>query len=379
MAKQKKIEVDNNVAVGDGFIRVGKATWPEFKEYIDGTKKRLQHQHSEDSDRYTVFALDEKIFYFCHLVKDPTQYTQTYDTPEKIATHNGYLADFETNWKNKSNKPVKPVTAANAPVVSTRPAEGSRLTLVTPNWCDKTTWYPASMREVNQLATCDNPGTYTVYSVPHQNLIDTYHGKIFQENFLKDAANNSYRIIVTVNGVTKTEQDPYGSPAGDYTIDYALGKITFSSALTVNDEVRATYHRATSSLYVIKPAAGKVLKIKAVEVQFSKNIVLTDTVTFQPYVNHPQAGLIPVGDAMVYKTFRDYINEANGMLPEIPALGGNGWRGLQQPVLTFPWLYQTVTTLSSSDYLEIHIQLEHNTPFTGEYATGTFYCLVEDQ
>jgi hypothetical protein len=265
-----------------------------------------------------------------------------------------------------------PKTSDGKPIYSMWPTEGTRKTFITSNWCDPCTWYQKATRVVDEIADCDNPGTYTQYSVSHTNLIDTFHGRLSGEDFIKDTNNNSFRIIVKINDVTKTEQDPHTASGGDYTINYESGVVTFLSARQSGDVIKVTYHYSDGSEFIIKPESGKKLKIKTTEVQFSKDIVITDTVKFQLYV-----GGYPYGDPVVYKTLMDYINEANGAYPEIAAMGGSGWRNMAQGVATFPWTYQAVTELKSSLGMEIRIKLEHETPFDGATATATFYCLSE--
>jgi len=94
-----------------------------------------------------------------------------------------------------------------------------------------------------------------------------------------------------------------------------------------------------------------------------------------------QSGVIPSGTLIQlvtpdkYKTMCDFINDANGMYPEMPPLGGTGWRGCPKKVYSFPWDFQTTTDLRSSSGMELRVYLEHDTPYTGTYVTGTFYCL----
>jgi hypothetical protein len=269
--------------------------------------------------------------------------------------------------------PTPNLTSDGKTIVSMFPTEGTRKTFITGNWCDPTTWYSKAVRVVDEVADCQNPGTNTVYAVDHANLIDIYHGKITQEDFLVDASSNSFRVVVKVDDVVKTERDPHVGSGGDYVVDYVAGTITFASDRG-SSVVKVTYHYANGSEFIIKPDAGKKLKIRTAEVQFSKDIVITDTVKFQLYV----AGN-PYGNPVVYKTLMDYINEANGAYPEIAAMGTSNWRGIPQNVVTFPWNYQAVTELKSSIDMEIRIKLEHETAFTGVAATATFYCLSEDE
>jgi hypothetical protein len=369
----KELHQSADLIIGQGYVRVD-LPWTEFKKQINGTYKSLTVQFVEDADRYRVFALDEGIVYVCDLVKTPANYDETFSSQTLIDAHNAERTEFENTWKNKGNKPTKSATSKGMPVVSIWPTEGTRKTFITGNWCDKTTWYQKAVRVVDEVATCNNVGTYTQYGVSHTYLIDTYHGKISQEDFLKDASNNSYRVVVKVNDVVKTEQDPHLGSGGDYTINYATGVVTFLSPLLLTDVVKVTYHYANGSEFVVKPDAGKVLKIRTAEVQFTKDIVITDTVKFQLYV-----GGSPYTDPVTYKTLMDYINEANGAYPEIAAMGGSSWRNLPQAVVTFPWNYQAVTELKSSLGMEIRIKLEHELPFTGTTATATFYCLSENE
>lgn len=316
------------------------------------------------------------------------------------------IADFEANYKSTATAVaskrdaeayasiqskqniVVPRANDGKDIVTLWPTQGSKITFITPNWCDKTTWYYRAERVVDEAATVDTP--YTIYRLANTYVIDTCHGKISGEDYLKDANNNSYRVIVKVNGITKTETDPH-TGSGDYSIDYAQGKITFTSALTSNDIVLVTYHYATNSEFIISPAQGKVLQIRKLEVQFSQDIELTDSVFFQPYGPveiwapqlvdnpYPAGTMLPLGEPDVMKTMMDYINDANGAFPSLPPLGGNGWRGTQIPVHVFQWDYQAVTDLSSAKGVQIKLYLEHDIPFGGTVATATMYCLSEDE
>ena len=286
---------------------------------------------------------------------------------------------------------LSPATKDAKPVVSTWPTEGTRKTFITPSWCDKTTWLQQAVRVVAEPATRFSA---TEYDVSHPFVIDTYHGKVSQEDFFKDASGNSYRVSVKIDDVVKTEQDPHLASGGDFTINYDTGRLTFLAPVDQAAVVTVTYHYATTSLYTVKPATGKILKIKSAEAQFSKDIGITDSIRFQPYGYvivfapqlaqsnggpYPDTTLIPLGDATVYKTMTDYVNEANGAYPEIPALGGSGWRGCPEGVVTFPWNYIAMTDLFASYGMEIRIFLEHEVPFTGTVATATFYCFSENE
>lgn len=274
----------------------------------------------------------------------------------------------------------KPIKSPNGyQQVSIHPPEDPGKTFYSPNWCDPSTWYMNAVRVVDQVLSEDVP--LTVYKIPSwtskMHMVDTYHAKITGEDFLVDGDGYSYRAVVKVNDVVKAEQNPHLGSGGDYTIDYDAGKVTFLNPLQAGDEVKMTYHKVdrtagdgSASEWIIKPAAGRILEVVKVEVQFSADVGLADTTVFQPYV-----GGGPYGNPINYKSMWDFYNSANGCYPVMPALGGAGWRGALGPVYALPWMYQSVTALNSSYLSEIRICLEHDEPHTGENATATFYCL----
>jgi hypothetical protein len=267
----------------------------------------------------------------------------------------------------------------------------SKQNFFTHDWTDPTTWYTKAVRVVDEVA--DPDGGYVTYTLDHQNVIDLYHGKIYQEDFIKDSSNNLYRVVVKVNNVTKTEQDPHYGTGGDYTVSYSQGTITFLSALTINDEVKVTYHYATTSEFIVAPSSGKQICIDYVECQFSDDISLTDTVMFQPYGYvqvfapqlwdgnggpYPTNTKIPLGNPLKYKSITDFQAEATKAYVQYPIMGGNSWRGASQKLTIMNWDYLASTILRSDYGMEIQIKLEHNTPFTGWYSTATLYCRSED-
>jgi hypothetical protein len=271
--------------------------------------------------------------------------------------------------------------------VSVERPEGSRYTAITPNWCDKTTWYWDSEKKTGQVL--DHVSGYTVYESPTEGAVwvDNYHGKYSNEDFLLNHDGQVPRLKVYVNDVEKTEQDPHTGSGGDYTVDYTLARVTFLSALTDTDVVKVDVWEVGSSTWNLVPETGKKLKITTSEVQFSKDILIKDTVLFQPEGPveifapelcpdpYPAGTYIPLGNPVVYKTMLDFVNEANGSMPLIPSTTGTpkSWRDLQEDVVVYPWNYQAVTEV---DYpVRIAVSLQHDVELGGTVATATFYCL----
>jgi hypothetical protein len=247
------------------------------------------------------------------------------------------------------------------------PRQGSSLVVVTHNWCDKTTWYQQSDRIVGEIL--NDSGDGKTHQSANQHWIDMTHGKVYRE----DTINTQYLPIIKVGGVVKTERTPWKDVGGDFTINYATGVVTFFEVQT--ETVMVDYSSASSSLFTIAPNIGKILTVENSEVQFSADINMLDSIHFQPWAfdSGDLPNKIPVAEKTTYKTIRDYVDEAAGVYPEIPSIGGAS-RGLNQPHVVFPFSYKTVKTLYSSMGLEIRIQLDEDIGYGGEFSSATFYC-----
>lgn len=261
---------------------------------------------------------------------------------------------------------------------------GSRIDVISVDWCDKTTWYPESTRIEDETLTDSGDGL--TFNSVNGNWIDTTHGKITNENFL----NGDYVPVIKANGVVKEEDLPFGGDQKDFTVNYVAGSVTFHEAPTT--PVVATYSKANGSFYIIQPNEGTILRILVVEVQFAQNIVLTDAITFQPFGlvdvfaphltpdPYPSGTKIPIKDPTIYKTMLDYINEAAGSYPAIPASGGTH-RGIANAIHIYRWPYaeRASTDLVSSYGMEIRVGLQNNVVFNGDHAVATFYGISENE
>lgn len=268
-----------------------------------------------------------------------------------------------------------------------QPRSGTKFNVITHNWCDKTTWYLESTKVTTETLT--DSGNGLTFNSANTFWVDMKHGKVTDEDNICAINGNKWLSIITVNDVTKTES-PAGTTTGDYQINYRTGVVTFN-ATQAGNTVKATYWYAGSGTFIFKPLAGKKIKLLSVEVQFSIDLELKDTLLFTPYgyagvfapqyvpVPYAATDLIPLAAPNKYKKIHDFINEANGTYPVIPIVGGNTWRGMTKEIITFPWNYVARTDIHSSYGMQIKISMENNIEQGGELATATFYALSENE
>lgn len=158
-----------------------------------------------------------------------------------------------------------------------------------------------------------------------------------------------------------------------FTINYALGTVTFNSSVT--GTVKADYKYATTSYYVLKPKAGQILSIRTSEIQFSSDVIIHCPVIFEAWVNHPTYGMIPVpGSRIAYKNEKDFMIACNGGQGFIPA-----WGNFNKDVLVFPFDYARPKPLKSSQQVEIRVYTLGHQQLSGSFATGTFYVTSETE
>jgi len=290
----------------------------------------------------------------------------------------------------------KPKTADDVLRVSIEHAEGSGRTIITPNWSDKTSWYYAATKCVAQELV--DQGDQLHYRSPTypKSWVDNYHAKYTGEDFLVTKDGDVPRLKVYVDGVQKTEQDPHYGSGGDFVVDYSNGEVTFLTTLSAAAVVTCDVWESGSSLWVIKPISGKLLKVIGSEVQFSTDVLIKDSTIFAAYgpvdvfapdltpTPYPSGTMIPLGNPTIYKTKMDFINESNGSMPRVLKTEevGATWRDLQVDVDLLPWDYKAVKRLVDfpvlNSSMELRIYLEHDEPMGGTNATATFYCMSYD-
>jgi len=224
-----------------------------------------------------------------------------------------------------------------------------------------------------------------------EHLLDRCHAR---QDLAEHRLYANYHVAITVDDVAVTESTP-DTTDGDYQINYETGVVTFNASQT-GKSVKATYSYATTSDFYVTPNEGTTIRLTAVEAQFSSDLVLTDTIMFDfegrveyfapqlvndvnpdGVTSFPTGTHIPLGYRREYKTMYDYIAEAQRSYPEIPALGGPGWRGMNGPVHVYRWPYQEDATrdVKSVSGMRIRIKLVNDIPYTGDMAIVTLYSV----
>lgn len=294
--------------------------------------------------------------------------------------------------------------------VSSYPAAASRVNFVTHRWNDATTWYsnavkiedetPTPLNEDGSVAYDANTDTWNgrffqlgVDSpVEDPYIIDVSHGKIFLEDYLVAPDGGTYHVEIKINGEEVAEIDP-DTGKGSWKLDYQTGKLEMRRNIREEDVITASYYYATDSRFVIKPQPGKLLEMRNVEVQFTTDMSVRDTMEFTAYgyavVFRPDlvasgdkapTDLVPLRPPTRYKTLYDYANESNGVYPIIPesAASSTIWRDATAPLITFPWNYQSLVALYSAYGMCVELRLLNDRPYVGTFATATFYCYSKD-
>ena len=282
-----------------------------------------------------------------------------------------------------------PTTSKGVPVVVSDWRSGSPTDFISFNWCDKTTWFGDAARVTDEALSDSGDGL--TWNSANAFWICISCGKVPQEHRLIA----THETIIKVDSVVQTESSQ-GTTDADYQINYDTGDVTFNVS-QAGKTVEATYSYAQTSTYYITPDASKILRLTAVEVQFSDDIDLTDSVQFdiEGYIHSFVPGItvddvtpnyttsfptgfrISLGSPRIYKTMMDFIAEAQRAYPMIPALGGASWRGLAKPVYVMRWPYQEDATrdLVADMGMRIRIKLQSDIPFGGTHAIATLYAV----
>lgn len=359
------------VVFGAGITTIS-SDWTMFKAVVVSKGLDDALQYVQNVSTYTIFAFDSLLAYSCVI------WTET--VPDGVI-NSGYSqaqndvdkSDFETNYKSTANKPLIP-RDAGVPTQVQLPRTGSETIQITHNFCDSTTWWTQSVRVTDETLTDSGDGL--TWDSAHVKWIDMTHGKVFNEDYFAQSAPHGYVITVTVDGVSKTQRAPFADSGSDFNVNYTLGKIVFFSS-QAGKTVVVSYSYANGSEWCLIPDAGTRIDIEGAEAQFSKDVVLNDSILYEFWGYDPNN--LPnkmIYGMAVYKKIINYIDEAYGSYPVIPPIGGTK-RGIQQEIYGFPFRYGTIRSLFSSQGLELRVRLANDQEFGGEHATATLYCTVK--
>jgi len=350
--------------------------------------RSLVAQFDEAPGTYTVWGYDYPEVHLCTIWRG--------EVPSGVIA-GGYsqeqndqdLAEFEVGYKSNFNSRLQPPRNSDQlPLISSEPRIGTEVIYATHNFSDPTTWFGDSERVEDEAATDDGDGL--TWSLAHGSVIDLTHGKIFDEDtYIADQQTDNpgsphgYAVVVTVDGVLKTQRTAFAPSGGDYTVAYGGGKIVFAASQAGNT-VLVSYSYENGSTFHIVPDAGTNVDIEKAKASWSDNFVMNDSVQFQVWgyaaVFAPQLGLpagtkIPI-QVTTYKTLMQLTAEASSFIPfAIPAAGGS-MRGIAQPQHVVEFRYGTLRRLLSAYGIELRVKLENDVPMGGDVTTATFYCVV---
>ena len=360
-------------------------SWEDLKSLVD-KGAILRYSHRPEIGRWTLYIRDGSIYLFT-IIYDPGF------EPEGAEIQNAeYLVEFQADYQTTSNILVEPRTPEGQLEVAQVPLPGAQTNFYSPNICDQCTWYYGSS-EIDEFPLTSVSTTIYNTDDVHPVWVDLKHGRMFNEDNLL-LENPELELLVEVSTddgatwVPKTENswDPEGgSPDGDYSADYSTGTVTFNSPLEVSDLVRASFATpADTFLWVLGPNANQRLLLLRAEIQFTEDVVMTGSLSYQTWAYNPAdlPNKIAVTTPMKYKTRQDVLWEAVGTFPVLPAWGGSSppeGRGLTQQVMCSPFLYHAFRDIRSSQGTEIRLFSDKPGPFTGEFASVTFYCLQKPE
>lgn len=222
---------------------------------------------------------------------------------------------------------------------------GASRTYVSHDFVRKTTWYMGSTRVTGETLTSEL-GLGLVYPSANTNWIDLVSGHVTDEYVLQ----STYAAKVYVNGTLQTS---------GYTINYALGKVTFSSS-KAGQTVTVDYSYAGNSHYIISPPTGGKFQINRAEVQFTKNITMKQTCVevwaYDPE-NLPNRIAVP-GTKRCFKSEKDVINISNSGKNKIEQFGS-----LPTDVWEFPFDYESAILLDDALGMQLRVYTENDEPY----------------
>lgn len=305
---------------------------------------------------------------------------------------------------NSVSVPLDQVEVANSPSVSVtsevkttiwkpHQSEYGRIYVFSCDFTKKETWYHGASGTHESFAA---NGVQTKFQLSQGSgvgsaVIDLSHGKIADESLIVSPSGSSYSPVVRINGAIQTEREAFESAGGQYTVDYAKGEITFIATPPSGNTVTVDYWYSPSGagpIIEIGPPSGKMWILNSAECQFSKDIVIKDTLLQNVILDYPVFDAsgnyvttlydTPAGADAVYATIGQFLDYTYGSLPVVPAIGGSE-RGLAQETVLFRWDYTSAIELFSSTNMRLKVWTKHGRGFEGERATVTIYGVETDE
>ena len=244
-------------------------------------------------------------------------------------------------------------------IVAVAPLGGSMKTFVSPNMCDRTTWYPDSTDVIDEVLTDSGDGlTFDAVNdawINKANIVDSH------EITGKD-------VTVKVDDVEQTS---------GFTVNHSAGTVTFDASQSGN-VVKASYSHGGSPGWEVVPSEGKILRVVMSEVQISKNFVFNADILFKVMMQTSADTWVSAGTNR-YKNAKDLIARANRGYT-IPAFGE-----LTQDVVVMPFEYPAVIDLTYtktglvSPALKIELGLSADIEMGGEFGCVAIYCMSRDE
>lgn len=269
----------------------------------------------------------------------------------------------------------------------------SDATICSHDFSDPTTWYQFSEHHQAVSPTTDDR---IVFDLGRKLIINIDSPKLFARDyalFERDGSlsgREKYRLFVTVGG-NKVLQNDVDYP---WSIDWLEGKVTFEERVPNDKEVLVDFWAnpdSGGSRFVLRPNANKTYMVEHVEVQFSEETSIEDNICFEAWGGAPAGYQAMYLDPsyrnsvmnpwrQVYRSAHDFINNCNEGQGVIQPFGGNSERGIQKPVIVFPFRYLRAFTIQSRLNSEFHVYLENDKPYkNSEIVTCAFYTVTVDE
>jgi hypothetical protein len=242
---------------------------------------------------------------------------------------------------------------------------------------DKTTWFNKSIKVINEVLIGQD-GVKVDFNLGHTHLIDLKHGLLSQEDLitLPNSTDRYYPVLIKNNDIL-IEREYGETSGGDFTINYATGVVTFFVAPLLLDTLSISYYYADQSTLILAPGFGKRILLDFIEIQFSKNLDLTDEInvgvyTYNPYLGAPPSKFLYAPSLSIFKRAYDFINWTKGSYPIIPAFGG-ATRGFLNDIIQLRFEYNPPLDLRWSTGAELRVWTKHHREIGGDVATFCGY------